>query len=468
MDDLAKAYATTAAALRSEVLPVFDALVKRSHSVPYKFPTVNNRLSNVCKSEVRRCLAVFFARGTRIVLHATVIPLLKNFLHIKCTTGSAKEKAVYAGMTVPQFVERLVFKRPLMFMTSNDLYLLRDGQNGCGKKKFDAIGTFAEATPIVLRDLLSYDEMAVSALLGVSVPTFFINEGSRRNCARLNTDAFVDSGCYVAQVGTRFERKERMACKHLLVTPTQNVEKNGYGTKCTSPDLLLVAWARFYECPEKTFLTYDEVRARVDAGETRWIPLPLGNAYFDKLLYKNRMRRVLETFLCEANARAKSAAKMAYCHLVGLGLGVWAVSGKTQARLYIEAIADIVRSVALKNVATIDFSWFPGHSKCGGVSSGGKIEDASGNRIEIKFSKRNPAEKLTASDASKLLVAQYAWDGNSYPGNEYWDGALSASGDPAAACCSLISELQNPDVNPDGLRGLGAAIFGDGKGSSFL
>ena len=44
---------------------------------------------------------------------------------------------------------------------------------------FEAIGTEAEQHPLILEDLMSYDEIQIAALIGLSGPTFFINTGSR-------------------------------------------------------------------------------------------------------------------------------------------------------------------------------------------------------------------------------------------------------------------------------------------------
>ena len=171
------------------------------------------------------------------------------------------------------------------------------------------------------------------------------------------------------------------------------------------------------------------------------------DTYLDSLIYQKRLTFVIEPFLLDANDRGKQENKKVYCHIVGLGLGVWQITS-IQAKLMLEAYTDIIKTKNLTYISDIDFSWFPKeYQTCGGLKDG-EVLCANNNLIKIHFSKRNPVDKLDEKNAGKLLVAMYAWDGNAYPGNEYWCGHLTASGDPAAASCSTIVELQNPLINP--------------------
>ena len=111
-----------------------------------------------------------------------------------------------------------------------------------------------------------------------------------------------------------------------------------------------------------------------------------------------------------------------------------------QGYVIAEVIAETLKQKEFRRITDVDFSWFPDSA----TKQFGIFE---GTGVTPHFTRSDPAMKLEGHHAGKLLVSMYAWDGNSYPGNEYWEGMLTPSGDPAAACCSTIPEIQNPMVN---------------------
>lgn len=378
---------------------------------PKTLPTFTNRVSNFPAEQIASD-----ALSTHITIHPRLPTLFEDFLVHKRLHGSQYEKALYKTLETyswQSLTTRLIEKRPLAFLTSSDHTLLRDGselydavnewdRNGSGEQGLNSV--------LTLEDYLSYDEIFLGSLIGVSGYTYFINRGSRNNCARKRaTPAWEERGLIIGLVGARFEREDRMDSS-LILPPVKSPRQH--------PALQRLI--------QKFF-------------DPSCLP---NNDNFDERLYVERMRITAETLLLEANARAKPTGKKAFIHVVGLGLGVWQYSS-TQPSLYISTFTASLRTLRLPYISTLNFSWIdtPAADREACISAG-----ASKN-ITVDFSKRDPAEPLEKSN-EEILVVSYAWDGNAMPGNEYWMGMLGASGDPAAACCSTIAELHNPLVNP--------------------
>merc|ERR1712004_102607 len=124
--------------------------------------------------------------------------------------------------------------------------------------------------------------------------------------------------------------------------------------------------------------------------------------FINREVYIRRIQLSAETFLLDADERGKESQREVYCHAVGLGLGVWQIH-PVQNALFLEAWVRALKNRQLTKVTDLDFSWVsPRPVEVPDLVDGSLL---AGSNVMIHFSRR-------------------------YVGNEYWDGMLSASGDP--------------------------------------
>ena len=443
------------------------------------------------------------AKNVHPIIHGDVILLIKEFLKFKRVNGSEKEKALYVRITLKEFIKRLLTNRPLSFYGQHDVFLLRQKDNGNpmeGKRNTDNtmqqsfintkkilydfihIGTETEKEPLTIQNYLSYDEMQISALLGVATPTFFINNGHLLNSgivhnptqdrlrgyvdhntlatsrARVSSQNHNESdGVYVGIVGPRFERPGLMEYQHMVITQEQNTAKNGYGLSKRKSVSLLSLWEDFYGL---TFPTYEEAQEdKTDRFKKlsvidRFSTTPLDIIYFDTAVYKKRITLSLLPFLLYADTLGKKSDKNVYCRVVGtysniLNIdGTWIQDEDLQIDLMLHVYNEILETHTLSNISDIEFLDIGKSNGRIGETENNNTYNKNGNNIKISFTQGNPADQLTDGNVDKLLVAMYRWDANSYPGNEYWFKRITSSISSAAACCSTIQQLQNPLINP--------------------
>ncbi|KAJ3374846.1 hypothetical protein GGF31_006744 [Allomyces arbusculus] len=392
-----------------------------------EIPTKNNQIAAFTDPADRSIIARA-AKTTRILVPHRAIALMDAFLTRKRSHGVPTEQRLYATMDWRALVQRLIKCRPLAFYLASDSALTRDGVSLHGNAIWKSIENRPPKLP--LAEYLSYDEMAISALVAVSTPTLFINDGSRGNVGRKGRlETFERFGIYIAVVGARFEVDDEMEARFMLGT---------VGIPPPSSNSLEPEWLAFYgadETDRKLLPLYPN-------------PVPDATRVLDAVRYRRRMRATFDLILAECASRSAEYHQPAYLRLLGLGLGAWAVHKAKQTALYVGELLEAVKasSYTTDQLACVDLLRFDLSLLDFALPE--TVTTRNGAQVALRASRDNPAALLPEPYHGKcLLVTTYPWDGNSFPGNEYWLGALAASGDPAAACCSLIPELQNPYIN---------------------
>jgi len=427
---------------------VFQKLVqleKNFHNDICTIPTYDNRLEAIAgKFYDKQIKIVEHARSVSVLTHPDIPEFLCNVLCHKKNNGTFLEQQIYQDMDLADFIIRLLTARPLTNYTSAEEYYLKksDGKNLYGARDFDKHNLDGKYT--------SRDERNLAIFLAISSLVYFINNGNRKNCGnnqKLGT--YIEEGVYAGLIGACFEQIWQTAYQFIL------------RDKLTiQDDFMKDLWFKLLNIKLESA---DVVNEAIKSNNTdRYVEVKVKGSMciFDKYIYKRFMELVIQPFFVDGNKRACDVSKKAYLHIIGLGTGVWGVGSYMQEQCIIDLCLKMIEDGDYKNISDLDFSWLSsGKYKIGDQEFDWKGEDATeffneeitfsnGKMIRVRISKRNPADLFADEDKNKLLVAMYAWDPGSFPGNEYWINRLTVSGDPAAACASTIIQMQTKEMNP--------------------
>ncbi len=224
-----------------------------------------NRLEVVVSNnDDKQKLAVEFAEGTRVCISQKVLRLYNDFLVLKKTQANCEtetERGLYKDMTLPEFVVRLITKRPYVCIGSNDAVFTKNNQEFTNVVSW--VGRKDENEHFSILDYLSYDEVMLGSLCVITGKNFCIDNGSRGVIFGKDKNLSSAPGPYeqvavVADVvAPRFEKEGYMDYEHVVLTPTQNTPDNSYGKEGNKPILKL--FAEFYNL--QYFETYEDAIA---------------------------------------------------------------------------------------------------------------------------------------------------------------------------------------------------------------
>lgn len=164
------------------------------------------------------------ARETRSFMAKEIWDLLDDYMDFLRNIPSIEGnnyKAIYQNFSREDFVKRLLFKRPLVFVGGHDHFLMRNHgqkrirQGECASQVAKILDPLSELVPY-LREYISYDENLLSSLIGMSTPTFYINIGSGRPMTKDPQKPYIEEGILCGLVGARNEKAGFMENRYVF------------------------------------------------------------------------------------------------------------------------------------------------------------------------------------------------------------------------------------------------------------
>lgn len=406
---------------------------------------------------------VEMARSTRPFVSSElwlILGMFMDFMRKLPGVEGENYRTVYDGMSPAGLIKRLLFKRPIVFLNISDAHVLRNETLSLrsGRSKWHNVAVTLNALPTLpfLREYISYDEMLMSACVNMSTPTFYVSDGSLSDPKAKPTRPFIPEGILCGLVGARLEKSGFM--EHRFVFPRSNSDQTFDDVHHSDGFWINNVYPLAF--PEGKIPTTAEVAAS---------PEIYGNIYKDgvNVVYlKRRLSFSVIPFIKEAENRGVERNRQVVASVPPIGAGVWRGSVKSETivglivTLVLEYLDSDLNDGNLNHLAGIYlprsrsevYSAFAPRNRIRSITVG-----TNDSRIVVAFkgtdrkitlfnSSRYVAQLLPEDFKTCLVVAGYAWDGNSYPGNEYWVDQFG-SFDPQAALCSGIGQLQNPEVN---------------------
>ncbi len=409
--------------------------------------------------------------GTNVypICHSVVITIINEWIkHLQANQSPKYNhlKTLYENMKLfdenlsdkfkaSKLIQRFLTKRPLVFVGAGD-----DTRDRLFKD--DVITT--NGTKETVQNYMMYDECIISALIGVSNETYtlrtnpFTGTYSKNNPNNFKEDNRHKKVILVGQCGARFERNDYMESTYIN---SSSIDSNSGIQRIMLDEMEKVLNDKDNKYLKQHYkVLFDNIH---NPKKLDTVPQNLDNPHDDNTIqimrYLQRLALIYIPYILNSLKYYKTDSNL-YCRVTGIGGGVWLPNwlGDRPNTLSYGLLITLINMFIYekfslkKNYPNFNIELYIGNdiyeyneSKMETIHQ--LIATHKSNQIKIIDQYEVSIFDKTNHSENDCIVCQYAWDGNSFPGNEYWYRTWQ-SADPAFISATALAEIQNPILNP--------------------